>query len=44
MDTPFLCRPRHIGIGLGLGEGVDGELLAAEQVDSVPELNESQPP
>jgi len=31
-------RSRHIGIGPGLEEGVGGELLAAEWVDSVPEL------
>jgi len=38
MDTQPSYRSRHIGIGLGLEEGVDGESLAAEQVDSVPEL------
>ena len=38
MDTQPSNRSRHIGIGLGLEEGVDGEPPAAEWVDSVPEL------
>ena len=41
MDTRPSYRLRHIGIGLGLEE-VGGESLAAEQVDSVPELNKKQ--
>ena len=45
MDIQPSYRSHHIGIGPGLEEGIDGESLAAEWVDSVPELiKKSQTP
>ena len=42
MGTQPSYRSRHIGIGLGLKEGADGESLAAKRVDAVRELNKKQ--
>jgi len=41
-DTQPSYRLRHIGTGLGLEEGVDGEPLAGVRADSVPELIKMQ--